>query len=293
LPVAAGRLYTLFRYMSDFQQINVRNVLISKSPRLGRRLPGFVIRYLERIVHQNEINEILRNYGHLHDREFIAAVLDYMGITYKAIGIENLPPSGRFIFASNHPLGGLDGLVFMNEVSKHYPSVKFPVNDLLLNLNNLSGIFLPINKHGVQDRESVRAIDNAYASDDQILYFPAGICSRKLKGKICDLEWQKSFITKAVWHQRDIIPVYFSGRNSGFFYSLATIRSLLGIKTNLEMLYLADEMFRQKGKELVIVFGKPVSWKTFDKSNSATGWAAWMRRKSYELAPAACTAKNV
>ncbi|MFO7574100.1 MAG: glycerol acyltransferase, partial [Bacteroidales bacterium] len=150
-------------------------------------------------------------------------------------------------------------------------------------INNFSGIFLPVNKHGVQGRQAVRAIDNAYASDDQILYFPAGICSRRKKGIISDVDWHKSFIAKAVWHRRDIIPVYFSGRNSGFFYSLANLRSLLGIKTNLEMLWLPDEMFQQKGKQIYIVFGKPVSWKTFDKSKSASGWAAFMRKRSYDL----------
>lgn len=269
--------------MEEPQKIEVRRVLASKSPKLAKRMPGFIIRYLERILHQNELNIILSEYGHLKDQAFVSAALNFMGISYKAIGAEELPKTGRFIFASNHPLGGLDGLVFMESVSKHYPSVKFPVNDLLLNLNNFSGIFLPVNKHGVQDREAVRAIDNAYASDDQILYFPAGICSRRRGGRIADLEWHKSFITKAVWHRRDIIPVYFSGSNSGFFYSLANLRSRLGLKTNLEMLWLPDEMFHQKGKQIHIVFGEPVSWKTFDKTKSASGWAEFMRRKSYEL----------
>ena len=269
--------------MAEPQKIEVRSVLASKSPRLAKRMPGFVIRYLERILHQDDINFILSEYGHLMDQDFVSAVLKFMGITYKAIGTEGLPPTGRYIFASNHPLGGLDGMVFMDAVSKHYTSVKFPVNDLLLNINNFSGIFLPVNKHGVQDREAVRAIDNAYASDDQILYFPAGICSRRKGGVICDLDWQKSFITKAVWHRRDIIPVFFSGRNPNFFYSLANLRSMTGIRTNVEMLWLPDEMFRQKGKQIHVVFGKPVSWKTFDKSKSASEWAAFMRKKSYDL----------
>ena len=164
--------------MEEPQKIEVRRVLASKSPKLAKRMPGFIIRYLERILHQNELNIILSEYGHLKDQAFVSAALNFMGISYKAIGAEELPKTGRFIFASNHPLGGLDGLVFMESVSKHYPSVKFPVNDLLLNLNNFSGIFLPVNKHGVQDREAVRAIDNAYASDDQILYFPAGKIGR-------------------------------------------------------------------------------------------------------------------
>lgn len=269
--------------MSEIQKIGVRKVLISKSPRLGKNMPGFIIRYLERILHQDEINTILADYAGLKDKEFVRAVLEFMGIRYTAYGTENLPASGRFIFASNHPLGGLDGLVFIDEVAKHYPSVKFPVNDLLLNVNNFSGIFLPVNKHGAQYRDGVRSIEEAYASDAQILYFPAGLCSRKKNGVIRDLDWQKSFITKAVWHRRDIIPVYFSGRNSDFFYSLARIRSMAGIKTNIEMLYLADEMFKQKGKEIRIAFGKPVPWQTFDKTRSASEWAGFMKRKSYDL----------
>lgn len=276
-------LNTLEKVMEEPQRIDVRRVLESKSPKLARRMPGFIIRYLERILHQDEINFILSEYGHLKDKEFVSAVLSFMGISYKTVGADDLPQSGRYIFASNHPLGGLDGMVFIDAVSKYYPTVKFPVNDLLLNINNFSGIFLPVNKHGVQDREAVRAIDNAYASDDQILYFPSGICSRRTGGTITDPGWQKSFITKAVWHRRDIIPVFFSGRNSSFFYSLAKFRTSLGIKTNIEMLYLPDEMFRQKGRQIFIVFGKPVSWKTFDKTKSATEWAAFMKKKSYDL----------
>lgn len=270
--------------MGSFQKLDVREVLVAKSPKLGKSMPGFIIRYLRRIVHQDELNQILSEYGHLKDREFVAASLNFMGISYKAFGTENLPREGRFIFASNHPLGGLDGLVFMDELSKHYPAVKFPVNDLLLNLTNMSGIFLPVNKHGAQDRDSVKAIDQAYASDDQILYFPAGICSRKIKGEISDVDWHKSFINKAVWHRRDIVPVYFSGRNSDFFYGLANLRARIGLKANIEMLYLADEMFSQRGKELVLVFGKPVPWQTFDKTRSASGWAAYMKEKAYNLA---------
>ncbi|MDX9929460.1 MAG: glycerol acyltransferase [Bacteroidales bacterium] len=270
--------------MGELRKIDVREIIRSKSPSLGKRIPSFIIRYLEKTVHQEEINEILRIYSDLKDREFVAAVLDYMGITYRAFGTGNLPPEGRFVFASNHPLGGLDGLVFINEVSKHYPSVKFPVNDLLLNIPNFSGIFLAVNKHGSQARDSALTIEKAYASDDQILYFPAGLCSRRRRGKISDLDWQKSFINKAVWHRRDIIPVYFSGRNSNFFYSLASARSLLGIRTNIEMLWLPDEMFSQKGRALSIVFGKPVPWQTFDKKKNATQWAEFVKRKTYDLA---------
>jgi putative hemolysin len=263
--------------------IDVENVIRAKNPALAKAVPGFILNYLKRIIHQDEINKLIRENGDLRDAGFVASVLTMMNTAYKAYGTENIPSSGRYIFVSNHPLGGLDGLVFINELSKHFSSMKFPVNDLLMNLTNMTGIFIPINKHGGQAKEAIKKLEETYASDSQILYFPAGLCSRKKRGVISDLKWQKSFITKAVQHKRDIVPAFFSGRNSDFFYNLANLRKLLGIKANIEMLYLPDEMFRQKGKDIRLAFGKPVPWQTFDNSKSPSEWADWVRTKSYEL----------
>jgi putative hemolysin len=259
------------------QPIDVEKILYSKNPAFKKIIPGFVVNYLKRIVHQDELNYFLTNSGHLKDVELIGAWLNFLNIKYSVEGTASLPASGRFIFVSNHPLGGLDGVVFIFELSKYFPDIKFPVNDILTVIRNLSGIFLPINKHGLQGKDAVRKIEEAYASDSQILYFPAGLCSRKSRGVIRDLRWQKSFITKAIQHKRDVVPAYFSGRNSDFFYNLSRFRKLLGIKANIEMLYLADEMFRQKEKEIKLVFGKPIPWQTFDKSKHASDWARRLR----------------
>jgi putative hemolysin len=268
---------------SENQKIDVKSVLYSKNPALARSIPGFVINYLKKIIHQDELNEFLRKWGHLKDAELIAAGLMHFEIKFTVGGTANIPASGRFIFVSNHPLGGLDGLVFIYELSKHFPDIKFPVNDILTNIKNLSGIFIPVNKHGLQGKDAARMIEEAYSSDCQILYFPAGLCSRKKRGVIKDLQWHKSFISKSVQHKRDIVPAFFSGRNSNFFYNLANIRKLLGIKANIEMLYLADEMFKQKDKEIRLVFGNPIPWETFDKTRSALEWADWVKSKSYDL----------
>jgi 1-acyl-sn-glycerol-3-phosphate acyltransferase len=268
---------------NDILQLDVEKILYSKNPGLKKAVPRFIIRYLKRIVHQDELNDFLKMAGNSSDAEFIKAGLDYFNIIYSVWGVENIPASGRYIFVSNHPLGGLDGLVFIYELSKYYKELKFPVNDILMNITNLSGIFLPVNKHGGQDREAARKIDLAYASDSQVLYFPAGLCSRKKKGIIRDLQWHKSFITKAVQYKRDIVPAYFSGRNSGFFYNLSNIRNFLGIKANIEMLYLADELFKQKGKKIDLVFGKTIPWQTFNHSKTPVEWADWVKGKSYEL----------
>lgn len=263
--------------------IDVEKVLRSKNPRLARLIPGFVINYLKRVIHQDEINVFLTQSGHLHDAALVADFLRHFGVRYVVHGDENIPEKGRYIFVSNHPLGGLDGVVFINELAKHFPDVKFPVNDILTYIENLSGVFLPVNKHGHQGRDAARKIDEAYASDSQILYFPAGLCSRKRKGVIRDLNWHKSFVVKAVQHKRDVVPCFFSGRNSDFFYNLANIRKTLGIKANIEMLYLPDEMYRQKGIELHLVFGKPIPWTVFDRSRTQTEWAELVKDETYKL----------
>jgi 1-acyl-sn-glycerol-3-phosphate acyltransferase len=270
-------------YSSDNQLIDVDQILYSKNPALRRVVPQFIVSYLKKIVHQQELNNFLSEFGHLRDAELIKAGLENFKIKYKIHGSENIPKTGRHIFVSNHPLGGLDGLVFIYEISKYFRGLKFPVNDILTNIESLSGIFLPVNKHGVQIREAARSIEDAYASDNQILYFPAGLCSRKNKGVIRDLQWHKSFISKAVQHKRNIVPAFFSGRNSNFFYTLSNIRKFLGIKANIEMLYLADEMFKQKDKEINLIFGEPIPWKTFDKSKSPVEWADWVKSKTYAL----------
>lgn len=264
-------------------KIDVEKVLTSKNPALGKMIPGFFIRYLKKIVHQDELNYFLANNSHLKNQELIASFLKFLKIKYTVTGTESIPSGGRYIFVSNHPLGGLDGIVFINELSKHYPDIKFPVNDILTYIGNLSGIFLPVNKHGSQGKEAAKLLETAYASDSQILYFPAGLCSRKKKGQIKDLQWHKSFITKAIQHKRDIIPAYFSGRNSDFFYNLSNIRKSIGVKANIEMLYLADEMFLQKDREISLVFGEKIPWQTFDKSKTPPEWAEWVKSKCYEL----------
>jgi 1-acyl-sn-glycerol-3-phosphate acyltransferase len=269
--------------ITGYQKIDVEAVLRSKNPSLAKAIPSFMINYLKRIIHQDELNEFLRSAEHLRDADFIKAGLDFFKIKYKVFGSENIPPAGRYIFVSNHPLGGLDGLVFMYELSKYFSEIKFPVNDILMNIENLTGIFIPVNKHGAQGREAIKSLEAAYASDSQILYFPAGLCSRKKHGVIQDLVWHKSFISKAIQHNRDIVPAFFSGRNSDFFYNLSNLRKFLGIKANIEMFYLPDELFRQRGKEISVVFGKPIPWETFDSSRSPLEWAEWVKSRSYEL----------
>lgn len=251
---------------------------------MAKMIPGFVYSYLKKVIHQQDINEFILKYGDRKGLAFSDAILEYLNVSYRVVGEENLPAAeGRYIFVSNHPLGGPDGIILISFLGARYPSLKFPVNDLLLNLKNLNNIFLPVNKHGAQAKEAVAAIEEAYASDCQMIMFPAGLVSRKQKGIIKDLEWQKSFVSKAIQHQRDIVPVYIDGKNSNFFYNLSNFRKKIHLKANLEMLYLPDETFKQRNKTFTLYIGKPVSWQTFDRSKKPLEWAQEIKEMVYRL----------
>lgn len=266
------------------KQIDIRKVLAQKAPSVSRKIPGCIVDYLIRVVHQDELNDILDRYKDKEGVAFMRELVDYFDLTLDLAGKENIPAGGRFIFASNHPLGGLDGICLSAVIGDRYQgNIKYPVNDLLLHIPNLRSIFVPINKHGAQGKDNARILEEAFASDNQIVTFPAGLCSRKIGGKIQDPEWKKSFIQKAVEYKRDVVPVYFDGRNSNFFYNLAKIRRALGIKMNYEMIYLPDEMFRCKHKTFRIYFGKPIPWQTFDNSKKPSEWAGWVRDMVYKL----------
>jgi 1-acyl-sn-glycerol-3-phosphate acyltransferase len=265
------------------QHIDIKEVFRSKNPKLARLIPGFIYRYLKRIIHEDFINYFLGKHGHKHDMDFVDAAIEEFNVTIEVIGEENLPKDGKFIFVSNHPLGGFDGLVIMKVIRRHYSSFKFLVNDILMNLKNLHGLFIPINKHGKQGTESARTIDATFRSDAQVLTFPAGLVSRKIKGQIVDLVWHKNFVAKAVQYQRDVIPIHMSGNNTNFFYRLANLRKALGIKANIEMLYLVDETYKHRNKHLLVRFGKPIPWQTFDKTKTPTEWAKWVKEKVYQL----------
>jgi putative hemolysin len=268
-------------------RIDIKQILKTKLKNKADRIPDFVVNYLIRIIHQDEINEILRIYRDLQGVDFMEALVeDYFKVKLNLRHEENLPPGeGRYIFASNHPLGGFDGICLSYLLGKHYNGkVRYLVNDLLLSIPNLRSIFIPVNKHGSQSREAVKKNEEAYLSDNQIITFPAGLCSRKHRGVIRDPEWKKSFIQKALEHKRDVVPIYFGGRNSNFFYRLANFRKLFRVKLNLEMLYLPDELFKNKNKVFDIHIGKPVPWQTFDHDKRPVEWAEWMKEKVYKLA---------
>ena len=264
--------------------IDLDKVLETKAPKLAKRIPKFVVNYIKRKVHVDELNHILTIFADKKGVDFMNSVVDYFGLSLEVKGLENIPDDGRYIFASNHPLGGLDGICLSSIIGNRYnKKVKYIVNDILYYIENLKPIFLPINKHGAQARQAMQETTNAFSSDNQIITFPAGMCSRKQKGQIVDLEWKKSFIQKAIESERDIVPIYFEAKNSNFFYKFANIRKRLGIKFNIEMIFLPDEMFKNKRQTFSITFGKPIPYSTFDKSKNANQWADYVKDIAYNL----------
>ena len=272
-------------------QFDIRTVLKQKAP--NAHVPGFLIRYLERIAHIKQMNAFLRKYPDVKNYDFIQLVLDEeLGCSASIDGIENIPTDGKpLIFASNHPLGGLDGMIIAQMIHESRSSrgdsrpLKVIVNDLLMFMEPLAGLWAPVNKVGRLTKEQAQQQHALWESETDVLTFPAGICSRlqRIEGKwqIQDFEWQKNLIQRAREYQRDIVPIYFEGRNSKFFYTLAYIRKLLHIKLNIEMLYLVDEMYGAHGKHFKVHVLPPISYTSLDTSKSPKEWAAYIKQIVY------------
>lgn len=264
--------------------IDIDKILKEKAGKKASRVPRFFVSYLKRIVHQDEINSFLSSVSDRTGVDFLEACMEYLDIKLEVEGLENLPETGLCTFVSNHPLGGQDGIALGYVLGKHYNGkIKYLVNDLLMNLHGLAPLCIPINKTGSQSRDFPRMVEAGFRSDEHIIMFPAGLCSRRNNGVIKDLEWKKTFISKSIETQRNVVPIHFEGRNSNFFYNLANFCKFCGIKFNIAMLYLADEMYKNRHKTFKITIGKPIPWQTFDKSRSHAQWADYVRELVYKL----------
>lgn len=246
-------------------------------------MPRFVLNWIRRVLHEDEINDAMTRIGHLEGIDFCKGGLNELNVKIKVKGLENIPKKGGVILASNHPLGGLDGIGFIAAVSEVRDDISFLVNDILMNFKNLSNLFIPVNKVGSNSKESLKKIEEVYASEQTIMIFPAGLVSRKQKGGIRDLEWKKSFVQKAFKYQKPIIPVYIDGKNSKFFYRLSKWRKKLGIKANLEMFFLSEEMFKQRNNTITITFGKALIPEKDLQGKNYSALAEEIKEKVYNL----------
>ena len=267
--------------------IDIDKILKSKMGTKSRYVPRPLVTWLKHITHQDQVNEFLWNNKDLVGTDWLVACVKYLDMSLEIRGQENLPDKNDgklYTFVSNHPLGGIDGVAIGSIIGRHYDNkFKYLVNDLLMNLPGLAPLCIGINKTGSQSRNFPAMVETGFSSDYHMVMFPAGLCSRKIDGIIQDIPWKKTFITKSVEHRRDIVPIHFSGHNSMFFYRLANICKMLGIKFNIAMLFLVDEMYKNRHQSFQITIGKPISWQTFDKSKTPTQWAQEVRARVYQL----------
>ena len=268
--------------MSDKKFIEIEKVLKEKAPGLKKWMPRFVLNYLKRKLHEDEINIAMHNLKDRYGIDFNNGCIEMLGAEVVSINSHHIPKSGGIILSANHPLGGLDGMAFVKAIGEVRPDIHFVVNDVLKNLKNYGDVFIGINKIRTTSSTSLRTIESVLVTDEAVGFFPAGMVSRKQNGLIRDLEWKKSFVTQAIDHKRLIVPVFIEGENSKFFYRFANFRKKIGIRANLEMLFLPDEMFKQKGHTVKVHFGAPFDpSKILDKSKSHKAWAAHIKKYIY------------
>jgi len=267
--------------------IDIRQIIRSKMGEKARYVPSPLIKWLERIIHQDELNAFLWEHRSQTGTEWLEECVRYLDMDIHLVGQENLPDpaDGKlYTFVSNHPLGGQDGVALGAIIGRRYNGrFRYLVNDLLMNLPGLAPLCIPINKTGSQSRNFPAMVEAGFNSGFHMLMFPAGLCSRKQHGVICDLPWKKTFITKSVETKRYVVPIRFSGHNSERFYRLANICKALRLKVNIAMLFLVDEMYKNRHKSFNITIGKPIPWQTFDKSKTPAQWAQWVQNEVYKL----------
>ena len=248
----------------------------------GKKVPGFVVSFMKKYIRQDYMNSVIERSGDGVD--FCTNILKELEVTLEVSGLDDIPNDGSlYTFASNHPLGGIDGLALTSVLGGKFGDVKLMVNDFLMFIKPIAIMSIPINKTGAQSRNLPAQIDALYKSDKQVMVFPAGLCSRRIDGKVQDLPWTKTFIKKSVESGRKIVPVHFEGRNSNMFYAVANLCKVLKLKTNLAMFMLPREMFKAHGSHFKIVFGKPIAASSFDSSKSSLEWAAEVRKMVYDL----------
>lgn len=268
--------------------IDIENILQSKMGSKARLVPRFVVNWLRRMVHEDQVNEFLWKHRDIEGVPWLDECVKYLKMHITIEGQENFPDKNDgklYTFVSNHPLGGEDGVALGSIIGHQYDGrFRYLVNDLLLFLPGLRPVCIGINKTGKQSRDFPRMVESGFQSDNHMLMFPAGLNSRKrADGTIHDIPWTKTFITKSVEYHRDVVPIYFSGRNSERFYRIAKWQEKLGLKINIAMLTLVDEMYRNIDKPYTVKIGKPIPWQTFDKSRTPRQWAQYVEDIVYSL----------
>ncbi len=248
-----------------------------------KKLPRFVVSLVEKIIRQDELNRILEKYKDCKGADFHRSIVKELNLTLVVEGLENLPENGKCFFLANHPFGIIDGMCLTKTVLEKYGDLKAIGNEAFEFIPNLRPYIALVNVYGISSKTYITELEKIYRSDIAITHFPAGEVSRHHERKVQDCIWQKSFISRAVSCQRDIVPFYFHGRNSRLFYGINLARRVFGIKTNIELMLLPREMFLKRNQTIRFTIGKPIPWQTFDRSLTHVKWAQKVKEHVYSM----------
>ncbi len=234
----------------------------------------------------SKINRQYDNISHHNDLEFLTKVLDMYGVKYEIPeeDLRRLPKNGAFITLSNHPLGGLDGVLLLKLMLEQRSDYKIIANFLLHNLLPLKPYVMPVNPF--EDRKEAKSSHKGIK--DSILHlqqgyplgiFPAGEVSTHKEGKnYVDKPWEPSAMRLVQKAKVPVIPIYFHARNSRLFYQLASMSD------TLRTAKLPSELFSQENKVIKVRIGKPVSVKDQEEHTDLESFTNFLRKKTYMLA---------
>jgi len=247
---------------------------------------GLLAGFLMRITHLKKMNKAYHRAYSENGLEFIEKAFQEFGITYEvdAKELENIPKEGAFITVSNHPFGGIDGLMLIKTLAEKRSDFKVMANFLLEKIDPIKDYLLSVNPfEELKGRKSsFQGIKNAIQHLEKgspVGIFPAGEVSTYHKeSKVSlDRQWQNSVIRIILQAKVPVIPVYFTGTNSKIFHLLGKINPLLRTAR------LATELFNKKKQTLRMRVGKPIAFKDLEEFDSADQVGRFLRAKTYSL----------
>ena len=241
---------------------------------------------LMKILKISTLNKIYNKNKHLSDVVFLNAILDDLKIKFEIPeeDLKRLPKDGAYITISNHPLGGIDGVLLLKMMLEREPNFKIIANFLLHRIEPLKKYILPVNpfENHNDAKSSVIGIKETFRhlSDGKPLgIFPAGEVSTYKAGKLMvDKPWEEGAIKVIRKAQVPVVPIYFHAKNSRFFYLLSKIHG------TLRTAKLPSELFSQKHRAIKVRIGKPISVAEQNEYASIEEYSDFLRRKTYRLA---------
>ncbi len=263
--------------------IDVEKIILDKNKTFFNVAPAFLLNYIKKVTHEDEINFILDKCHGQYKDDFAHCIVKHFNVKASFSGLEKIPAEGSVILVSNHPWGFMESMALIRAIYPIRPDIKFIANDIFLNIEGLRDLLVGINRHGTKSFESLKQVSQAFSHGQAVFIYPAGLVSRKSNGQVKDLPWTKTFVTQSKKSNIPVIPIHISGQLSNFFYQFSNLRKMIGIKKNIEIFYLANEQFKLKDKALEVTVGDVISPVAFDKSKSDMEWAQWTKEKVYSL----------